>query len=285
MPFLALIIAAVLIVAAIRNTQGQLLTAIRQDVPAFAIWGAAIFGVAMVGFIPGLKPVSRGLLALLIVAIILANYRNVLNAFQGVAYGAEEQALTGTPTGSLGASGAASNGAFLSLLSNIGGGASADYSDALGWTSSPPGATAESGSGSGATSSATIPYENPAKSGAASVVSAVVEAVAAPVRALAAAVTTGGGSGVLSLSNGLPNDPKYGPSPVTASDPNGTAGSRLWQRDTFAYEAQNLAAAVNSGQISKSDPGYQSKLDYLANLTGGVATHSAEMAKLKAMGL
>lgn len=252
MPFLALIIAAVLIVAAIRNTQGELLSAIRQDVPAFAIWGAAIFGVAMIGFIPGLKPVSRGLLALLIVAIVLANYRNVLGAFQGVAYGAQEQALRGTPTGSLGASGAASGGAFAALLSSIGAGASADYSDALGIgaTSSPPTSSppAGSGAGTGATGSASIPYETPAKSGVAAMVAAVVETV----------------------GNGLEQF---------------TAAGRQWQRDEFEDQSAALAAKVASGTVDRSSPEYRSQVDYLANLVGGVASYDVQMAKLKAMGL
>lgn len=81
MAFLALLIGAVLIVAAIRNTHGQLLSALRQDVPGYAIWAAAIFGLALIGFVPGLKPVSRGLLALVFVVIILRNYKQILGSF------------------------------------------------------------------------------------------------------------------------------------------------------------------------------------------------------------
>lgn len=84
MAFLALLIAVVLIVSAIRNTHSQLLGALLQDVPGFAVWGAAIFGVAVIGFIPGLKPVSRGLLALVLVVIILTNYQNILAGFTGL---------------------------------------------------------------------------------------------------------------------------------------------------------------------------------------------------------
>jgi hypothetical protein len=93
--FLALLIGSVFIVAAIRDTHGQLFAALREDVPAFAIWGAAILGVAAIGYIPGLKPVSRGLLALVVVVLILNNYRQVLGGFQGAAFGAVQQAAGG----------------------------------------------------------------------------------------------------------------------------------------------------------------------------------------------
>lgn len=95
MAFLALLIAVVLIVVAIRGTQGSLFSALMTDVPGFAIWGAAIFALALIGFVPGLKPVSRGLLALVILVIVLHNYKNVLASFQG---------LTTNPTGATGSS-------------------------------------------------------------------------------------------------------------------------------------------------------------------------------------
>jgi len=96
MAFLALLVAVVLIVAAIRNTHTQLLGALGQDVPGFVVWGAAIFGVAVIGFIPGLKPVSRGLLALIVVVLILTNYKGILSGFTNAWQGAPAQAA-GTP--------------------------------------------------------------------------------------------------------------------------------------------------------------------------------------------
>jgi len=93
--FLALLIAVVLIVSAIRNTHSQLLGALLKDVPGFAVWGAAIFGVAVIGFIPGLKPVSRGLLALVLVVIILTNYQNILAGFTGLWQTDPQQATGG----------------------------------------------------------------------------------------------------------------------------------------------------------------------------------------------
>lgn len=100
MAFLALLIAVVFIVAAIRDTHLKLLSAIGQDVPGFAVWGAAIFGLAVIGFIPGLRPVSRGLLALVIVVIVLTNYKQIIGGFQNAWQGAPAQAKAAQQTAS-----------------------------------------------------------------------------------------------------------------------------------------------------------------------------------------
>jgi hypothetical protein len=89
---LALLIGAVLIVAAIRNSHAALLTALRTDVPGFAVWAAAIIALSAIGFVPSLKPVSRALLALVLVVIILRNYQTILSGFQSAWQGAESQA-------------------------------------------------------------------------------------------------------------------------------------------------------------------------------------------------
>jgi len=124
MAFLALLIAVVLIVAAIRNTHGDLLSALGQDVPGFVVWGAAIFGVAVIGFIPGLKPVSRGLLALVVVVIVLTNYKNILAGFS--------QAWQNAPTQASGSSASNSGGDFLSGLESLGKMGGFDFSSLLG---------------------------------------------------------------------------------------------------------------------------------------------------------
>ena len=82
MIFFALIIGVVLIVAAIRNSQGALFAALGQDVPAFVVWAAAIFALGAIGFIPNLRPVSRGLLALVLVVLVIRNYKQILSGFQ-----------------------------------------------------------------------------------------------------------------------------------------------------------------------------------------------------------
>lgn len=123
MAFLALLIGAVLIVAALRNTHGELFSALGKDVPGFAIWGAAIFGIAAVGFIPGLKPVSRGLLALLIVVLILTNYQQIIGGFTEAWQAAPGQASGGNGSGS---SGGSSGG--LDWLTQIGQATGFDFS-------------------------------------------------------------------------------------------------------------------------------------------------------------
>lgn len=82
MILIALLIGAILIVAAIRGSQGALFSALGEDMPGFVIWGAALFAVGAAGWIPGLKPVSRGLLALVIVVIVLNNYQAILDGFK-----------------------------------------------------------------------------------------------------------------------------------------------------------------------------------------------------------
>lgn len=127
MAFLALLIAVVLIVAAIRNTHTDLLSALGQDVPGFVVWGAAIFGVAVIGFIPGLKPVSRGLLALIVVVIVLTNYQQILAGFTNAWQGAPAQAAgsSASPTDWLSQLGQSSGFDFSSLLSSDPSGGSA----------------------------------------------------------------------------------------------------------------------------------------------------------------
>jgi hypothetical protein len=273
MALLALIIGAVLIVSAIRNTHGELMAAVRQDVPAFAIWGAAIFGVALIGFIPGLKPVSRGLLALLVVVIVLANYRNIIGAFQGVAYGAPAQAAGGVSDATFAGVTGGGDTAFLdkisALVGQIGSGQSGDYTDIFGGSGAAPSASSSS-------TPTAIPYDD-------------ADDYAGDKRGSMAAMVVKPGivetvvSAVASVFQGNP-DP-YG----IPAEPNAaglyTAGSAQWQKDTFASEAAALAAKVAAGGVDQSSPEYQSKLAYLANLTGGVATADQEMAKLKAMGL
>jgi hypothetical protein len=82
MGLIALIIGITLIVAAVRNSQGALFTALEVDVPKFVVWAAAIIAVGAIGAIPGLKPISRWLLALVIVVIIVNNYKKLTTGFQ-----------------------------------------------------------------------------------------------------------------------------------------------------------------------------------------------------------
>lgn len=120
MAFVFLIAGLVLVVAAIRGTEGTLFQALGTDVPGFAIWAAAIIAIGVVGFIPGLRAVSRGLLALVIFVLILKNYSGILGGFQNAWKGAAAQGQAGEAAGNAGSSsGGASSGA-LSILPQVG---------------------------------------------------------------------------------------------------------------------------------------------------------------------
>ncbi len=82
MIFVFLLLGVVLIVAAVRNSQGALFSALGEDVPGYFVWAAALLALGAIGWVPGLKPVSRGLLALVIVVLVLHNYQNIIKGFQ-----------------------------------------------------------------------------------------------------------------------------------------------------------------------------------------------------------
>lgn len=82
MILIALLIGVLLMVAAIRGTQGSLFSALAADTPPFVIWAAAIFALGVIGYIPGLKPISRALIALVLVVIVLKNWKQILSGFQ-----------------------------------------------------------------------------------------------------------------------------------------------------------------------------------------------------------
>ena len=75
------LIAAVLIVAALRDTQGDLFAALKEDVPNFGTWAAALIVLGVLGFIPGVKPVSRALIGLVFVALFVNNYQSIVSGF------------------------------------------------------------------------------------------------------------------------------------------------------------------------------------------------------------
>lgn len=81
MAFLVIMIGAVLGMVAYNDTQDQLATDLEQDLPGFLKWFAAVVGIAVLGFIPGLQRFSRMLLALVIVVIFLKNYQTILKSF------------------------------------------------------------------------------------------------------------------------------------------------------------------------------------------------------------
>ena len=97
MILILLVIGAILIVAAFRNSQQSLFAALYEDIPAFITWAAAIFAIGAVGFIPGLKPVSRGILALVLVVIVLRNYKQIIAGFENTWKNPTPAMPAGTP--------------------------------------------------------------------------------------------------------------------------------------------------------------------------------------------
>lgn len=88
MPFILILLGAILIVAAFNNTQGDLATALEQDVPPFLKWGLAVAAIGGLGWVPGMQTLSRWLLALVFTVIVLKNYQAILNGFQALGGGA-----------------------------------------------------------------------------------------------------------------------------------------------------------------------------------------------------
>lgn len=131
MTFIALIIGAVVVIAALRNSQAALGAALMEDVPAYIIWAAAIFAIGAIGWIPNMRPISRMLMALVLVVLVLRNYSAIISGF--------EDAWQDSPAPSSGTSGASISGSG-GLLGGSGGfnfgGADSELSDAVGGSSS-----------------------------------------------------------------------------------------------------------------------------------------------------
>jgi len=76
MPLIFIAVGALFLVAAVRNTQNDLLTQLKADFTGqnnFFIWVAAIFGVGALGYIAGLKPLANMFLLLIVAVILLSN--------------------------------------------------------------------------------------------------------------------------------------------------------------------------------------------------------------------
>lgn len=78
MPFALLIIGAVTLISAVKNTQGDLVGLIKKDFsnsdgqPSFIYWLVAILVIGAVGYIPKIKPLSVAFLGLLVLVMFLA---------------------------------------------------------------------------------------------------------------------------------------------------------------------------------------------------------------------
>lgn len=86
MAFALLIIGAMLLVTSVKNTQGTLFGLLQGDLTGtnnFVFWLVAILLIGAIGYIPKLKPISNGLLALVIIVLVVAkgNPSNVGGGF------------------------------------------------------------------------------------------------------------------------------------------------------------------------------------------------------------
>jgi hypothetical protein len=75
MSFTLLIMGAILLIAAIRNTQDSLFTLVRGDFTGpknYVYWALSILVIGAVGYIPKLKPISVGFLTLVILALVIS---------------------------------------------------------------------------------------------------------------------------------------------------------------------------------------------------------------------
>jgi hypothetical protein len=95
MPFVAIVIGAIIAIAAFNNTHGDLGTALKNDVPAYFKWAIAIAAVLGLGYVPGMKTPSRYLMALVIIVLFFNNWQSIVAGFQGFAQGSP--APTGAP--------------------------------------------------------------------------------------------------------------------------------------------------------------------------------------------
>lgn len=120
MPLAFLFVGIILIVSAVRNTWMDLFKALGQDVPDFVIWAAALIAVGAIGFVPGLKPVSRGLLALVMIVLIMNNYRAIGKGFRNAWDNPPKSEPSGaTPAKSGGSSGGPDIGSVVSVGKTI----------------------------------------------------------------------------------------------------------------------------------------------------------------------
>lgn len=94
MPFLIISLGVVLAAVAYNNTQDQLMTALQQDLPGYFKWAGALGALSLLGFVPGMRDISRMLIALVLVVIILKNYQQVLGSFTGLAAAAQQTSAT-----------------------------------------------------------------------------------------------------------------------------------------------------------------------------------------------
>ncbi len=109
MPFMLIVVGLVLVITSIQNTYAALGAQITKDFSGsqgFLVWILALIAVGALGYVPGWEKFSRWFLALILIAIILAQSKNS-NA-QGGIFGRFLQQIKNPVAPAAGAGGTAS---------------------------------------------------------------------------------------------------------------------------------------------------------------------------------
>lgn len=123
MPFLFIVVGVVMLVSAVRNTNGQIVTLIKGDFTGkgnFFYWTAAMGVLGGLGYVPQLRTLSRWFMALVIVVLFLKNggvFSQFVAAINGEAAGADPASSGGAQINT-GSSSSQSNGLFTNGFSN-----------------------------------------------------------------------------------------------------------------------------------------------------------------------
>lgn len=127
MPIALLIVGALLIIVAFQNTMGELARQLGADIPGYFKWLVAIVAILVLGYVPQLRTASRVLLGLVVLVVVLTNYRQMIAGFKAFASssGAPQgttppdpaSSFTSSPAGPLPSPAAVSGGASSSTSS------------------------------------------------------------------------------------------------------------------------------------------------------------------------
>jgi hypothetical protein len=85
MPVALIVIGGLLIVVAFNNTMGQLAHELEADIPGYFVWAIAVAAILGLGYVPGLKTPSRWLLGLVVLVVVLTNYKQMIAGFSSFA--------------------------------------------------------------------------------------------------------------------------------------------------------------------------------------------------------
>lgn len=97
MPFIVVLVGALIAIAAFNNAHQDLGHALQTDVPAYFKWAIAIAAILGLGYIPGMKVPSRWLIALVALVVVLTNYQTILAGFTQFASSSPGPVGAGSP--------------------------------------------------------------------------------------------------------------------------------------------------------------------------------------------